>query len=170
VPSTYEYLQIFGYVNAIKMFCIRCYFRTGHRLNLKLSETWVYTSIDTICIIEHLLALACNVWLAICRITPLFHCYRWVFIEPLPGNTLTSDNILWPSSYACWTNFHFSSRRWISLYLCFLMHTSKSLHTRLFNICHSHMEYHIHGASSAGHLQLVQFLSISQGVYVQLWK
>jgi hypothetical protein len=33
---------------------------------------------------------------------------------------------LWPSSYACWANFDISSRSWIRLYLCSLMHKKET--------------------------------------------
>jgi hypothetical protein len=37
------------------------------------------------------------------------------------------QHILWSSSYACWTNFHFSSKPQVRLHLCSLMRTSKGL-------------------------------------------
>jgi hypothetical protein len=63
------------------------------------------------------------------------------------------QHILWPSSYACWANFDFSSKT-----LCqviFVLLNAYFLKVCLFhrcNICHSYMWCFTHTASSAGYL------------------
>jgi hypothetical protein len=97
---------------------------------------------------------------------PLFHLFpsvsysssvlSFLFSFPLPvggvwfnSKTFAAfQHISWSSSYACWANFDFSVRLWVELHLCSLMLTTKCVFRR-FNICHNHMGYCTHIASTA---------------------